>query len=275
MKKTALLISALALTSCLAEPIYNTVHPSKGTTVLNINWNNLHRDQSIPTHLALFAGRDAYVIDDITLPIFVEPQAQQTFLMHNIPDGISLMDDIATLSQHSSESQESGSEPQSLYYALTTMDITADELHVLDLTSKRGNAMLTLKLGYEQGDLDMISNITATLSGIAATRNLRTDEISNEVTLSRYPDLGTASTIELKFNIFGTLGTEQILTLTFTTTDGRTKSITSDLSSELANFNTNMNALTFTGKLDLSVELEVEGSITDWNEKLEGSGTAS
>ncbi len=276
MKKIAYIITALALlVSCIKEPIYNTTHPTKGTAMLSIDWADLHAGESVPSSFALDVGGDEYIVVDATLPILLDPQAQQEFLMHSPSGGMSISDGIATLLEATRVAQDPEPLPESLYYDWQIMDIVADRVHNVSITPKRGNAMLTLKLNYKESEAANIQEITVTLSGIAATRNLRTDAISDEVTLTHYPDFGTASPLELKFNIFGTIGTEQILTIAYTTIDGVTKAVSSNLSSQLASFNTNMEALTLTGDMNLPTDLEAEGSISDWTTGSGGSGTAN
>ncbi len=275
MKKILFMLMATAIaTSCSEFEIYDTPYPDSATINLSVEWTTLHDDDTVPTQYAILNnGAEQKVSAETTY--IIDPSASGDFLVYNLPAGITITDGVATLDEATRVAVDPEPNPEHLYYGVGSATLIADKEQDIKISTYRATAPLTLKLSYAQSEATNIQKATIELSGIAQTRDLTTGALSDSGTLTKYPTIDeNESTLILEYNIFGTIGDAQELTITFTTTDNQTMIVTSDLTSQLSSFNDDMKSLTLTGNLNLPTDLEVEGSIGIWDKIDEGDVTA-
>ncbi len=263
------------LASCVKETIYNTPYPDSATAEFTTLWSNLHTGESAPSSYVLYVGEDRYDISDVNTTLILEPISSESFLVYNTPSGITITDGVATLGEAARVAVDPEPEPGSLYYGRLELDLIKDNVMNVTVTANRGTAPLTITLDYKSSEVVNIKSAVATLSGVAASRNLRTDALLDPVTLTHYAVVDAAkSELTLNYNLLGVVSSSQILTLTYTTVDGQTKVVEADLSAQLANFNSNLSPLSLRGNMYLPTDLESEGSISDWNQVNGGDSSA-
>ncbi len=275
MKKIAYIITALALASCVTEPIYNTEHPDKSTINFSTLWSSMHDGESAPNNYVLNVGKDHYGITNVKTTLLLEPSTSEIFLAHNTPTNITIANGVASLNEATRVASDPEPKPGSLYYGRLEVNLTKDKETDVEFAVKRGTAPLTITLNYKPSEVVNITNVVATLSGVAATRNLYTDAVSEEVTLTHYIVIDdTKNQLTLNYNLLGIISDSQVLTLTYTTADNQTKVVKSVISGNLTNFNNQLTAVTLSGDMNLPTDLEQQGSISEWNTIYGGDSSA-
>ncbi len=267
MKKIifALLIIG-ALTGCYKSDIYVTETPDMGTVSLTATWENLHDGEEKPDRYTFHIGEESHDVEGESQTFVVDPHESQLLYVHNNPTGISIVNGLATLSAASRAVADPEPKPQSLYYARHTMDILQDRVNEITLNTQRGTAYLSFNLQYTSSEVSNVESVKVELSGIAGARNILTDELSDVVTLTHYPTLSaTESAMPVVFNVLGTIGDTQELKITITDVNGGVKVITSNISADLKDFNTDMKPLIFTNPIELPMDVESgDISINGW-----------
>ncbi|MFI3261534.1 MAG: hypothetical protein R3Y26_01365 [Rikenellaceae bacterium] len=274
MKKIlyALVATAFAI-SCSEFEIYETPYPDSATVNINVEWTTLHDGDAAPTEYAILNNGTEQKVSEETTYI-LEPTADNDFLVYNFPSGITISNGVATLNEATRVASDPEPNPGHLYYGTVSVALVADNEQDIKVVTCRGTAPLTINLSYDKDYIANISSAIVELSGIATSRNLLTGLLTDESTLFQYPTLDDSGTLTLSYNIFGTIGSAQELTITFITVDNQTMTVTSDLSTLFSTFNDNMETLILTGDLNLPINIEANGSINNWGNGSGGTVTA-
>lgn len=264
---------AMTLLGCYKSEIYDTPSPEKGTLELTIEWTNLHAGDNQPSkYIVLHNSKEYSYANPSNILTELEPNERDEFLVYNLPNGMRVTDGIATLGEATRALAAPDPKPEHIYYGLGKVDLIKDFVAKLTITTKRGTAPLILKLDYEKNEVENIKSVKVELSGIATKRNLLTDVLSDAAVFTLFPTLSPkAEELVLNYNIFGTVGDKQELKITFTTASGQTKVVTSNIGTQLVEFNSAMKPLTLTGNMHLPTDVEAVGSISDWNEVNNGN----
>ncbi len=256
-------------------PNYNTDNPDKATIYLSAEWTTLHDGDTAPTEYTILNNGTEQRVSAETIYL-LDPSASGDFLVYNLPSGITISDGVATLSEATRAATDPEPNPEHLYYGVGSATLIADQEQDIKVTTSRATAPLTLQLSYVQSEVMNIAKAVVELSGIITAKNLWTGESEYNDTLTQYPTISdTSSELEITYNIMGVDDSgSQILTITYTTIDDKTIIVTSDITSQLASFNDDMEPVTLAGDMNLPTDLDGVGSITDWDNVEAGDGTA-
>ena len=259
-------MSAVTLSSCYKSEFSNTPNPEKNTLKLTVAWD-LHEGEETPSSHTLYIGADKRSVDGTTYTVFAEPAEKQTIFIHNSPTGMAVVDKVATLGE-ATRSVPTDPEPLSgsLYYGREVVNLPQDHISTVTIESIKGSAQILFKLEYPSSEVANVRSVKVELSGVAATRNLVSGELSNEVVLTQYPKLqASTGSINVLYNVLGTVGAKQEFTITVTDINGDEKSVKSDITEQLKQFNAKLIPLTFGNSLDLPHDVEQgDFTINDW-----------
>ena len=257
-------ISALLLTSCVKDEVYNTSHPDKGAVSIHVNLPQGMGDYTVEIDGQSVQGSGATIV----YPTLLAP-GEHNLLMYNHPDGLTIADGIARVNAMA-DTQSNGNVilpmPGCLYSVSTTCTVTADDTVHIELDPLRRMRDLHFELTVAEGDPERIASVEGVLSGIAGTYTLATESPSREPMTTAPTFTRDGNRVTADTRLLGTADEAQILVLTLRFTDGKVQTIENDLTEMLRTFNTDMQTpLKISGTL-LTPTAANPGTatITDW-----------
>lgn len=257
-------ISALLLTSCVKDEVYNTSHPDKGAVSIHVNLPQGMGDYTVEIDGQSVQGSGATIV----YPTLLSP-GEHNLLMYNHPDGLTIADGIARVNAMA-DTQSNGNVilpmPGCLYSVSTTCTVTADDTVHIELDPLRRMRDLHFELTVAEGDPERIASVEGVLSGIAGTYTLATESPSREPMTTAPTFTRDGNRVTADARLLGTAGETQILVLTLRFTDGKVQTIENDLTEMLRTFHTDMQTpLKISGTL-LTPTAANPGTvtITDW-----------
>lgn len=257
-------ISALLLTSCVKDEVYNTSHPDKGAVSIHVNLPQGMGDYTVEIDGQSVQGSGATIV----YPTLLSP-GEHNLLMYNHPDGLTIADGIARVNAMA-DTQSNGNVilpmPGCLYSVSTTCTVTADDTVHIELDPLRRMRDLHFELTVAEGDPERIASVEGVLSGIAGTYTLATESPGGEPMTTAPAFTRDGNRVTADAHLLGTAGETQILVLTLRFTDGKVQTIENDLTEMLRTFNTDMQTpLNISGTL-LTPTAANPGTatITDW-----------
>lgn len=257
-------ISALLLTSCVKDEVYNTSHPDKGAVSIHVNLPQGMGDYTVEIDGQSVQGSGATIV----YPTLLSP-GEHNLLMYNHPDGLTIADGIARVNAMA-DTQSNGNVilpmPGCLYSVSTTCTVTADDTVHIELDPLRRMRDLHFELTVAEGDPERIASVEGVLSGIAGTYTLATESPGGEPMTTAPAFTRDGNRVTADAHLLGTADEAQILVLTLRFTDGKVQTIENDLTEMLRTFNTDMQTpLNISGTL-LTPTAANPGTatITDW-----------
>lgn len=257
-------ISALLLTSCVKDEVYNTSHPDKGAVSIHVNLPQGMGDYTVEIDGQSVQGSGATIV----YPTLLSP-GEHNLLMYNHPDGLTIADGIARVNAMA-DTQSNGNVilpmPGCLYSVSTTCTVTADDTVHIELDPLRRMRDLHFELTVAEGDPERIASVEGVLSGIAGTYTLATESPGGEPMTTAPAFTRDGNRVTADAHLLGTAGETQILVLTLHFTDGKVQTIENDLTEMLRTFHTDMQTpLKISGTLLTPTAANPDtATITDW-----------
>lgn len=257
-------ISALLLTSCVKDEVYNTSHPDKGAVSIHVNLPQGMGDYTVEIDGQSVQGSGATIV----YPTLLSP-GEHNLLMYNHPDGLTIADGIARVNAMA-DTQSNGNVilpmPGCLYSVSTTCTVTADDTVHIELDPLRRMRDLHFELTVAEGDPERIASVEGVLSGIAGTYTLATESPGGEPMTTAPAFTCDGNRVTADAHLLGTAGETQILVLTLHFTDGKVQTIENDLTEMLRTFHTDMQTpLKISGTLLTPTAANPDtATITDW-----------
>ncbi len=287
MKRVLLIIiAAMIVVSCYKSELSNTTHPDKGMVTVNIN---LPTDAATPTsgYTIIFNNETTTTTDrSITLEAIVEPGDYYVYVYSNNA-AISFEDNTATDGTIIATAESDDTNVKSLgdhaYFGMQKVVVSADAVITSDVSMAQISRDINFNLQITEGDPDRITSVVSSLSGITYQWECVSDIVWGATT-SIDPSLTQGasivrSTVDNDYitgsiKVLGINGTEQILTIELTYSDGKSQKIVSDISDQLTDANSDKSiAITLSGDINTPVETEQEGTITNWDQINGGNET--
>lgn len=273
MMAVSLLLALSAFTSCVKDDLYNTPHPDKGVAAVAINLPQgmSQDDYTVEIDGTTAEGREGrYTVSD---PL---PPGNYTVLVYNTPQGFTIADGIARVERTDGTVRALtdfiNPLPETLFSGTERITIVADDTLRMDLDVAQRTRDLHIELTVTEGDPERITSVTGTLSGVAEAYDLRNETLYGEAVSTRPVFTRSGDKVSADLRLLGVLGDAQTLTLVLTFTDGRTLTVDSDLTEQLAGFGEGdmTQAFTLTGDLRTPLEAGMGATITDWEVVNEG-----
>ncbi len=289
MKKIVLFLgSVLLLASCdVKDPIYNTPHPDHGTVTLTADWSRRGTGIDIPASYTVQAGDYSTTLGGTTNRIdhLFEPGAYRTYI-YNTPEHVTVSGTTATVAAASGNWDGVGAfvaaSPGWLFTCAMDVTIEKDTEYELTAAMQQQVRQLTLVVEPMGGTTDRVEGVEGYLSGVAATLDMDngTHGTPSNVTLTftKITSGADAGKWSATVRLLGVAGKVQQLTaqIRFTGNSPQPVTLTSDLTTELAAFNTDKpKPLTLGGTVaETPTGAEFTATITDWKQVTGGPVTA-
>ena len=288
MKKIyTIILTALLLSSCVKDTLYDTPHPDHGMISVTADWSARGEGIDIPATWTVAMGDYTGTETSAThAPDHLFDPGSYTLAVWNPTEGITVNGTTATVAAATGNDAVAGAfisnAPGWLFTSVQQVLIEKDTDYPLTAAMKQQVRELTLVVEPTGDAAGRITEIVAHLTGAAGTLDFATDTYgaaSNVVLpFTKITEGDDAGKWKATVRLLGVTGTEQLLTGEIRYADGNPTPTTlkSDLTEALKEFNTGKSAsLTLGGTLvETPEETEFSGfEITGW-ETVEG-GDAS
>lgn len=234
-------MAALLLSSCVKDELHDTPHPDKGMVAVTADWTD--RGENIPVPEKWTVSIGDYTGEETAAshtPNYLFEPGNYTLAAYNLPEGITISGTTATVAADQDNTGCIAGQPGWLFTSVQSVTIEADRDHEFTAKMRQQVRQLTLVLEVTGGSADRIESIEGTLSGIAGTLDVDdgTHGTPSNIRLSFAKD--TDGKFKCTVRLLGIAGTEQTLTAEIRYKDGTPSSVslTSDLTDDLADFNT-------------------------------------
>ena len=288
MKKIyTIILTALLLSSCVKDTLYDTPHPDHGMISVTADWSARGEGIDIPATWTVTMGDYTGTETSAThAPDHLFDSGSYTLAVWNPAEGITVNGTTATVAATTGNDAGAGAfisnAPGWLFTSVQQVLIEKDKDYPLTAAMKQQVRELTLVVEPTGDAAGRITEIVAHLTGAAGTLDFATDTYgaaSNVVLpFTKITEGDDAGKWKATVRLLGVTGTEQLLTGEIRYADGNPTPTTlkSDLTEALKEFNTGKSeSLTLGGTLvETPEETEFSGfEITGW-ETVEG-GDAS
>ena len=281
MKKIyTIILTALLLSSCVKDTLYDTPHPDHGMISVTADWSARGEGIDIPATWTVTMGDYTGTETSAThAPDHLFDPGSYTLAVWNPAEGITVNGTTATVAATTGNDAGAGAfisnAPGWLFTSVQQVLIEKDTDYPLTAAMKQQVRELTLVVEPTGDAAGRITEIVAHLTGAAGTLDFATDTYgaaSNVVLpFTKITEGDDAGKWKATVRLLGVTGTEQLLTGEIRYADGNPTPTTlkSDLTEALAAFNTGKGeSLTLGGTLVETPEgMEVDGAgITGWEE---------
>ena len=281
MKKIyTIILTALLLSSCVKDTLYDTPHPDHGMISVTADWSARGEGIDIPATWTVTMGDYTGTETSAThAPDHLFDPGSYTLAVWNPAEGITVSGTTATVAAATGNDAVAGAfisnAPGWLFTSVQQVLIEKDTDYPLTAAMKQQVRELTLVVEPTGDAAGRITEIVAHLTGAAGTLDFATDTYgaaSNVVLpFTKITEGNDAGKWKATVRLLGVTGTEQLLTGEIRYADGNPTPTTlkSDLTEALAAFNTGKGeSLTLGGTLVETPEgMEVDGAgITGWEE---------
>ena len=279
MKKIyTIILTALLLSSCVKDTLYDTPHPDHGMISVTADWSARGEGIDIPATWTVAMGDYTGTETSAThAPDHLFDPGSYTLAVWNPAEGITVNGTTATVAAATGNDAGAGAfisnAPGWLFTSVQQVLIEKDTDYPLTAAMKQQVRELTLVVEPTGDAAGRITEIVAHLTGAAGTLNFATDTYgaaSNVVLpFTKITKGDDAGKWKATVRLLGVTGTEQLLTGEIRYADGNPTPTTlkSDLTEALKEFNTGKGeSLTLGGTLVETPEgMEVDGAgITGW-----------
>lgn len=279
MKKIyTIILTALLLSSCVKDTLYDTPHPDHGMISVTADWSARGEGIDIPATWTVTMGDYTGTETSAThAPDHLFDPGSYTLAVWNPAEGITVNGTTATVAATTGNDAGAGAfisnAPGWLFTSVQQVLIEKDTDYPLTAAMKQQVRELTLVVEPTGDAAGRITEIVAHLTGAAGTLDFATDTYgaaSNVVLpFTKITEGADAGKWKATVRLLGVTGTEQLLTGEIRYADGNPTPTTlkSDLTETLKEFNTGKGeSLTLGGTLVETPEgMEVDGAgITGW-----------
>ena len=279
MKKIyTIILTALLLSSCVKDTLYDTPHPDHGMISVTADWSARGEGIDIPATWTVAIGDYTGTETSAThAPDHLFDPGSYTLAVWNPAEGITVNGTTATVAAATGNDAGAGAfisnAPGWLFTSVQQVLIEKDTDYPLTAAMKQQVRELTLVVEPTGDAAGRITEIVAHLTGAAGTLDFATDTYgaaSNVVLpFTKITEGDDAGKWKATVRLLGVTGTEQLLTGEIRYADGNPTPTTlkSDLTEALKEFNTRKGkSLTLGGTLVETPEgMEVDGAgITGW-----------
>lgn len=264
------IFASTSLTSCVKDELFNTPHPDHGKVTVTTDWSDRGEGITVPgmwvVNIGEYTGEETA---EAHAPDFLFEPDEYRMTVHSPAEDITVSGTVATVAV--SEGFVSDA-PGWLFSHVQDIVIEKDRDHTFTAQMKQQVRRLTLVIEPTGDAKDRIERIEGTLSGVAGTLDIATDEHGtpsdvklNFAKITEGDDVGKwAATVRL----LGIAGDVQKFAGTITFRDGNPQpmSLESDLTANLKDFNTEKTEpLTLGGTVaETPTGAGISAAITDW-----------
>lgn len=278
--------AVMALTGCdTKDPIHNTPHPDYGTITLTTDWSGIGEGLTPPTGYTVTAADYSATLSGATnlLDHLFKP-GDCHINVYNTPEQITVIGSTATVAEAAGNADGAPklvhNTPGWLFTSTMDVAIDADKDYTFTATMQQQVRQLTLIIEPTGDTADKIESITGTLSGIASSLNFvdgtHAAPANVALTFSKITSGEDAGRWSATVRLLGTAGLEQQLVASIAFTDGNPMPVTlrSDLTADLATFNTEKGKPLTLGSKLVVTPVGLTATINNWKIDDKKTGTA-
>src|SRR5574344_159865 len=271
-----MLCSVVFLSSCVKDDLYCTAHPEQGAIKVTTDWNERSSESVLPSNYIIrINGEEQTVQNETNTFKSLFSPGQQTVLIYNQADGITINNNIASVNTLSDGTLNQN--PGYLFSATKNVDVVKDDTANVTINMLQRIRTLKFVLSLNAGDEQRIASTSATLTGIASSMDISTGSITSAesktitplFSLTTISSTRTTTYIALTANIrvLGVATAEkQQLSIAVTMTNGTTQAITTDITDLVKKFNDgDVEPLILNATITLSSDAAIKATISDWN----------
>lgn len=275
-----IIVSALAFASCsVDEPIYDTPHPQHGKITLTTDWSKIGEGITKPASYTIEVGEhkvtataDKHIIDNLFEAGTYRGYAYNTAEHITISNGIAI---VGTVTRAATTIEVL---PGWFFSASDEVEIKKDTHHEFTAVMHQQIRLLNIELTVTDGDINNIESVTASLSGVANTIDLKTGICSG--TGLKVVPVFTKSDNKLiaSVRLIGLTTETQNLTLDINYTVGSPQQLTTDMSNYLTGFSTDKHIpITLTGNISITsgIGIDFNSTISGWDSQGQVGGDAN
>lgn len=257
--------AGLFLTRCdVKDPIYNTPHPEKGAVVLTTDWTQHSEDVTLPAEYVVKAGEvSANMKANMgTLPGVFDP-GRLDVLVYNTPEKVTVNAEKATVQKEGSDLVP---DPGILFSGAKEVTVVADDTVRTTMAMQQRMREVQFTMTVTKGDPERITGATVRLSGVAASLDLRTGEVTGETASVAVKLTRIGEKLQGHLWVLGILpNVKQEVTVELEFMDDMQKTETWDAGDKLKDFNANkLVPAKLEAQMDIPLEIDMGGSIVDW-----------
>lgn len=270
--------------SCnVKDTIYNTPHPNHGTVVLTTDWSSIGEGINIPAGYTVVAGGYSATLSGAFNRLdYLFVPALQRIDIYNTPEHITVSGTVATVATTAGNADDVGAfvrnDPGWLFTYSGDLRIEKDSDHTYTATMQQQVRRLTLVID----PAGKVARIEGRLSGAAASLNFAAGTYATpsnvELQFTEITSGSDAGKWSATVRLLGVAGAQQKLnaTIYFATSSTTAVTLDSDLTAELASFNTDKRTpLTLGGKMVVPpTGAGFTATIKDWTPVIGGPVTA-
>lgn len=231
LRQTAAALMALvALTSCVKETLVDAPQAA-----LSTDWSRRTEGVEIPgSYTVVLAGKAMR----LTAPVNPLPPMQAgsyPVAVYNTAERIILADGVATVE---TEGGKVASSPGWLFYGTAEAVYENDKTTTVSVPMRQQVRRLDIELTLEGGSFDNVTSLSGTLHGVAGSIDLNTGKHGGtglQVILPAFEHKN--GKLRTSVRLLGMAEEEQKIVLTVQYKDGKTQTITADVTEQLASFN--------------------------------------
>lgn len=261
----------LGLTGCYKED--KDKCPGHATLIVTADWSERGADEGEPEGFTVRVAENAASVVGLRCE-FPHPIAPGDCHVnaHTTPERVTINGDVATVA--ASRAGTIDPMPGCLFtWSHSLVGVKKGDEHHLTALMKQQMRMLTIVIESAGGITSQVASATLNLDGVASSINIATEALSAPAAVSVPFEANLVDdTMEAKAKLLGVLGSN-MLTLDFVFVNDETQQLSIDLTSRLANFNTDKKM-----KETITISIEevdqVTGEILDWTVKGGYTGNA-
>ena len=248
-----------ALSSCSKEEL---VDPPK--VILNIDWSNRTEGIAIPADYKVVINDQIITYQNISNMLPSLNAGIYSAYIYNVADKIAVNGTTAAVS---TSGQVVNSNPGWLFYSDLDIDFENDKEKTVTAVMQQQVRRLDIELTVTEGDIDNIKSITASLSGVANTIDMKTNTHSG--TGLKIAPVFTKSGNKLiaSVRLIGLTAETQNLRIDIIYTVGAPQQLITDMSSYLTGFSVNKHIpATLTGSISITsgIGIDYNSTISGW-----------
>lgn len=276
IRTVLLTVNCLLLTVMSSCTLVDLEEPLKGNITLTTDWSKRTAGVEQPASYIVAINNQTLTFSNISnrLPEFVA--GTYPIYVYNTPDKITINGTTATVATNNGQI-----EPQPDYlFTATTQAVYADfKEETITAAMQQQVRQLNITLKPQGSTADKITNITASLSGVAGAWNFKTNQATGNAMNVPLSFVKQADgTWQATVRLLGITGNVQKLTgvIAFEDNSPADINLESELSSDLSAFNTDkINPLSLRGNIEIPSQAGFTVTISQWQQGNGGSGIAN
>lgn len=249
------------------DPIYETAHPQHGKITLTTDWSKMGEGITKPASYTIEIGEhkatanaDKHIIEHL-----FDAGIYRGYF-YNTAEHITVSNGIATVGVMTRAASTIEALPGWFFSASDEVEIKKDTHHEFTTVMTQQIRQLNIELTVTDGDINNIELITASLSGVANSMNLKTNSYSGTGLKVIPLFIRNGNKLSASVRLIGLTTEKQELILDIHYKGGANQHIISDISPLLASFNNNdkYKPLGVTGNMEIFTAIGIESTIKGW-----------